>query len=315
MITEFVVNAGEKIKRLDAFLTSHERRVSRSRLQRLIVAGRIRVNANVAKPGQKIKPGDRITMETPEAGPLLVNNEILPLEVLYEDEALLVVNKPAGVVVHPTSGNWNGTLLNGLLAHLQERGNLQASKHENNEPGLVHRLDKETSGVMVVAKTDHAHRILCSQFQYHTIIRTYEALVSRSLEDEQGTINLAIGRDAIDGKKVSTNSTKPQSAITEFRVVQRFGDLASYVVLTPRTGRTHQLRVHMASLGCPILGDQIYGGQNVSRVGEMDVPRILLHARTLGFQHPLLHTFQEYTAGFPSDMKVMYQSLQNEYSC
>ena len=161
MITEFLVAAGERIKRLDAFLVSHERRVSRSRLQRLIVAGRIRVNADVAKPSQKIKPGDRITMDTPEAGPLMVNDEIVPLEVLYEDEALLVVNKPAGVVVHPTSGNWTGTLLNGLLAHLQERGD----KYENKEPGLVHRLDKETSGVMVVAKTDHAHRTLCSQFQ------------------------------------------------------------------------------------------------------------------------------------------------------
>lgn len=310
MITEFLVAAGERIKRLDAFLVSHERRVSRSRLQRLIVAGRIRVNADVAKPSQKIKPGDRITMDTPEAGPLMVNDEIVPLEVLYEDEALLVVNKPAGVVVHPTSGNWHGTLLNGLLAHLQERGD----KYENKEPGLVHRLDKETSGVMVVAKTDHAHRTLCSQFQSHTITRTYEAFVSGRPADEQGTINLAIGRDAIDGKKVSINSTKPQSAITEFRVVQRFGDLASHVVLNPRTGRTHQLRVHVASLGCPILGDQVYGGQGVLQVGEMDVPRMLLHARTLGFQHPVLHTFQEYTAGFPSDMQAIYQALQNEYS-
>jgi 23S rRNA pseudouridine1911/1915/1917 synthase len=244
----------------------------------------------------------------------MVNNEIVPLEVLYEDDALLVVNKPAGIVVHPTSGNWNGTLLNGLLAHLQSRGSPQGSWHKESEPGLVHRLDKETSGVMVVAKTDHAHRILCAQFQHHTITRTYEALVYGSPTDEHGTINLAIGRDAIDGKKVSTNTTKSQSAITEFRVTQRFGNLASHVVLTPRTGRTHQLRVHVASLGCPILGDQVYGGQNVVRVGEMDVPRMLLHARTLGFQHPLLHTFQEYTAGIPSDMQVIYQALQNEYS-
>ena len=314
MITEFVVVAGERIKRLDVFLVSHERRVSRSRLQRLIVAGRIRVNANVVKPGQKIKPGDRITMDTPEAGPLMVNNEIVPLDVLYEDEALLVVNKPAGVVVHPTSGNWNGTLLNGLLAHLQARRDSHDLIPGNKEPGLVHRLDKETSGVMVVAKTDHAHRILCSQFQSHTITRTYETLVSGRPADEQGTINLAIGRDDIDGKKISTNATKPQSAITEFRVVQWFGDLASHVVLTPRTGRTHQLRVHVASLGCPILGDQIYGGQKVSRIGEMDVPRMLLHARTLGFQHPVLHTFQEYTAGIPSDMQAIYQALQNKYS-
>ncbi len=312
MITEFVVNAGERIKRLDAFLVSHERRISRSRLQRLIVAGRIRVNADVVKPSQKIKPGDRITMDTPEPGPLMVDNEIVPLDVLYEDEVLLVVNKPAGIVVHPTSGNWTGTLLNGLLAHLQTRGNFHGSTHGKHEPGLVHRLDKETSGVMVVAKTDHAHRILCSQFQLHTITRTYDALVFGRPADEHGIITLAIGRDAIDGKKVSTHATKPQSAITEFRVVRRFRDLASHVVLTPRTGRTHQLRVHVASLGCPILGDHIYGGQKVCRVGGMEIPRMLLHARTLGFQHPLLHTFQEYTAGLPSDMQAIYHALQNE---
>jgi len=313
MNTEFVVNPGEKIKRLDTFLVSHERRVSRSSLQRLIVSGRIRVNADVVKPSQKIKPGDRITMDTPQPGPLMVNNEMVPLEVLYEDDALLVINKPAGIVVHPTSGNWDGTLLNGLLAHLQVRGNPQDLWHKDSEPGLVHRLDKETSGIMVVAKTDQAHRTLCSQFQQHTITRTYEALVYGRPGDEHGRINIAIGRDAIDGKKVSTNSTKLQSAITEFRVVQRFGDLASHIVLNPRTGRTHQLRVHVASLGCPILGDQIYGGLEACRVGAMMIPRLLLHARTLGFQHPLLHTFQEYTAKFPSDMQAIYQALQNEY--
>ena len=177
MITEFLVMAGEKTKRLDAFLVSHERGISRSSLQRLIMAGRIRVNAQVTKPSQKIKPGDRITMDSPEPGPLMVKDRVVPLELVYEDEAILVVDKPAGVVVHPTSGNWNGTLLNGVLAHFQAQDHVKEINKADGKPRLVHRLDKETSGVMVVAKTDQAHQILCKQFEKQTIIRTYVALV------------------------------------------------------------------------------------------------------------------------------------------
>ena len=310
MITEFHVMAGERAKRLDAFLVSHERGVSRSSLQRLIVAGRIRVNARIAKPGQKIKPGDRIAIDKPEPGPLMVNDEIVPLELLYEDEALLVVNKPAGVVVHPTSGNWNGTLLNGLMEHLQTSEKTNGLNKANVDPGLVHRLDKETSGVMVVAKTDQAHRILCSQFEKHTITRTYEALVYGTSTDDQGTIDVAIGRDVIDGKKVSTTTTKPQTAITEFKVLQQVGDVASHVELTPHTGRQHQLRVHMASLGCPILGDQAYGGQKVCRIGEIDIPRMLLHARGLGFRHPISEKWVEFFIGMPAEMEVVFEKLK-----
>lgn len=310
MITEFIVAAGERIKRLDAFLVSHERGVSRSSLQRLIVAGRIRVNAHAAKSSQKIKPGDRITMDKPEPGPLLVNNETVSLEVLYEDESLLVVNKPAGVVVHPTSGNWNGTLLNGLLEHFQPSRTLSGLKPENVDPGLVHRLDKETSGVMVVAKTDQAHRILGSQFEKHTITRTYEALLYGTPAEGHGTIDVAIGRHAIDGKKVSIHTIKPQAAVTAFKVLQQFGNVASHVELTPHTGRQHQLRVHMASLGCPILGDQIYGGQKVCRIGDIDIPRMLLHARTLGFRHPVSEKWEEFFIEFPVDMKTVLEKLQ-----
>ena len=201
MITEFHVMAGERVKRLDTFLVIHERGVSRSSLQRLIVAGRIRVNERIAKPSQKIQPGDRIAVDKPEPGPMLVNDKIAPLEILYEDEALLVVNKPAGVVVHPTSGNWKGTLLNGLLEHLQSCGKTNDLNTRNVDPGLVHRLDKETSGVMVVAKTDQAHRVLCSQFEKHTITRTYEALVYGTFTKDKGTIDVAIGRDVINVKK------------------------------------------------------------------------------------------------------------------
>jgi 23S rRNA pseudouridine1911/1915/1917 synthase len=312
MITEFVVTAGETRKRLDQFLVHRERDISRSGLQRLIELGRIRVNAQVVKPSQKIKPGDRITMDTPQPGPLLVNGEAVPLEILHEDEALLVLNKPAGIVVHPASGNWSGTLVNALLAHFHAEGDSGTLNGGKAKPGLVHRLDKDTSGVMVIAKTDHAHRALAAQFEEHSIIRMYEAFVWGAPRHDHGVIKLAIGRDQIEGKKVSSNTARPQSAVTEYRVLQKLGNLASHVMLSPRTGRTHQLRAHMASLGCPILGDETYGDQKVCRVKEIGMPRVMLHARTLGFQHPLSGTFQEYLVRLPSDMQVICQSLQRD---
>lgn len=308
MITEFLVMAGEKAKRLDAFLVSHERRVSRSSLQRLILEGRIQVNAHVTKPSQKIKPGDRITIDSPEPGPVMVNDKVVPLEILYEDEALLVVNKPAGVVVHPTSGNWNGTLLNGLLAHFQSKNHANGSSQGKSGRGLVHRLDKETSGIMVVAKTDQSHRVLCRQFENHSTTRTYEALVYGNPTHDHGIIDVAIGRDAIDGKKVSINTSKPQAAVTEFTVVQKFGNKASRVELIPRTGRQHQLRVHMASLGCPIIGDSIYDTQKADHLSEVTIPRMMLHATRLGFQHPVLETYQEFISKTPDDFVWAFQA-------
>jgi 23S rRNA pseudouridine1911/1915/1917 synthase len=310
MITEFVVTAGETRKRLDQFLVHHERDMSRSGLQRLIGLGRIRVNARVVKPSQKIKPGDRITMDTPKPGPLLVNGEAVPLEILHEDKALLVLNKPAGIVVHPASGNWSGTLVNALLAHFQADEDSERSKDGTVQPGLVHRLDKHTSGVMVIAKTEHAHRALAAQFEKHSITRMYEALLWGVPREERGVIELAIGRDRVEGKIVSSNTVRPQRAVTEYRVAQKLGDLASHVVLSPRTGRTHQLRAHLASLGCPILGDEPYGTQKVCRVKEIDIPRVMLHARTLGFQHPLSGEYQEYSSEFPSDMQNVLDALR-----
>ena len=313
MITEFVVAEGERTKRLDAFLVSHERKVSRTGLQRLITAGRIRVNADVVKSSRKIKPGDRITIDQPEPGPLLVDNEPVPLEILYEDLDLLVVHKPAGVVVHPTSGHWNGTLLNGLLhhLHLHKRGHLL--NNANGRLGLVHRLDKETSGVMVVAKTDGAHRSLCSQFEEHTIVRTYEALVYGKMARAQGTIHLPIGRDVMDGKKVSCDTSKPQAATTEYQVLQHFGTIASRVELTPLTGRQHQLRVHMASLGCPILGDSFYGRREAGPIQGITIARMMLHARMLKFRHPISQRREEFSIPCPPEMAAVVESLESKF--
>ncbi len=310
MITEFVVTAGETRKRLDRFLVHRERDVSRSGLQRLIQLGRIRVNAQVVKPSQKIKPGDCITMDTPQPGPMQVNGERIPLEILYEDEALMVVNKPAGVVVHPASGNWSGTLVNAILSHWHQTETNHNMQAGTGGFGMVHRLDKDTSGVMVVAKTEQTHRALGVQFERHTITRTYEALIWGVPAQDHGMIDLAIGRDAMDRKKVSTHTAKPQPAITDYRILQRWGNVASHVSLHPRTGRTHQLRVHVASLSCPILGDQIYGGGKVCRVGGIEVPRMLLHACRLEFQHPVSNKPKKFSLVFPADMQTVREKLQ-----
>lgn len=310
MITEFIVTAGEQPKRLDVFLVNRERDISRSALQRLIELGRIRINDQIVKASQKIKPGDKITMDVPKPEPLELKGEAIPLEVLYEDDQLLVLNKPAGIVVHPAPGNWTGTLVNALLHHFQTSGGTISTVGGKERPGLVHRLDKETSGVMVIAKTDLAHRALAAQFKHHTIVRVYEAVVSGVPKKGHGLIELAIGRDTKERKKFSARSTSPKASVTEYRVDERYGTKAAHVLLYPRTGRTHQLRVHLASLGHPILGDMTYGGKKVAAVEEIPIPRVQLHARTLGFVHPTTGKTVEYTTPAPHDMAAIMERLE-----
>lgn len=310
MITEFVVTPGEQPKRLDIFLVNHERDISRSALQRLIELGRIRVNDQAVKPSQKIKPGDKITMDVPKAEPLALKGEAIPLEVLYEDEHVLVLNKPSGIVVHPAPGNWTGTLVNALLYHFQTSGGTVSTVGGKERPGLVHRLDKETSGVMVVAKTDQAHRHLASQFKQHTITRLYEALIYGVPKRGHGLIELAIGRDSKERKKFSSRTSSPKESATDYRVQRRYGKTAAHVMLSPRTGRTHQLRVHLTSLGHPILGDPTYGGRKVCVIEGIDVPRVMLHARTLGFTHPVEGDHREFTMPPPEDMDEVMKALE-----
>lgn len=310
MQTEFVVTAGEQPKRLDVFLVNREPKISRSAIQRLIEQGRVKINGQVVKPSQKIKPGDTIAFDIPKAEPLELKGESIPLEILHEDDALLVLNKPADLVVHPAPGHWSGTLVNALLHHFEMSGGTVSTIGGMERPGLVHRLDKDTSGVMVIAKTDEAHRSLAVQFKYHTITRVYEALIWGVPRKGHGVIELAIGRDTKERKKFSTRTARPKESVTEYKVDKRFGKLAAHVLLYPRTGRTHQLRVHLNSLGHPILGDQTYGGKKVSSVAGIEVPRVMLHARTLGFHHPITGEFHEYTMLSPPDMAQVQRALQ-----
>jgi 23S rRNA pseudouridine1911/1915/1917 synthase len=306
---EFVITAGESAKRIDLFLANRDPTFSRSALKRLIEEGCIQINGRIVRPSQKIKPGDRIRLEVPRPEPLDLLPEAIPFEILYEDADVLVLNKPAGLVVHPAPGNWSGTLVNALLHHFASSGVTPSHIGGRERPGLVHRLDKETSGVMVIAKTDQSHRALAAQFKLHTIARVYEALVWGVPKKGHGLIDLAIGRDTKERKKFSPRSTKPKPSATDYQVEQRYGKIAARVKLSPHTGRTHQLRVHLTSIEHPILGDKTYGGTKVMTVGGMPIPRVMLHARTLGFMHPTDRTFQQFDVPCPPDMQQVQDLL------
>ncbi len=309
--TEIIVTAGESPKRLDHFLANRDPYYSRTALQRLIEGGHITIAGQVVKPSHKVKPGDQILLVVPRPEPIDISPEPIPLHILHEDEALLVINKPAGLVVHPAPGHWTGTMVNALLYHMQRGEGHLSSIGGRERPGLVHRLDKETTGVLVVAKTDHAHRHLSAQFKEHTISRLYEALIWGAPKSGEGRIELAIGRDTKDRKTFSARTTRPKESLTSYKILERFGKLAAYAALTPGTGRTHQLRVHLKAIDCPILGDQTYGGKKVMELGGFSVPRVMLHAKVLGFVHPLTGESMIFSAPLPEDMEAVRRELAN----
>ena len=308
---EFLVTPKYAFERLDHYLILQQAHPSRTFLQRLIREGEIRVNDRMVKPHYKIRPGDRIVCRIPKPVPLELTPEPIPLVVLYEDASLLVINKPAGLVMHPAPGHYTGTLVHALLGHFKDLPAGQAGLSGiggRERPGLVHRLDKDTSGVIVVAKTDAAHRSLSQQFKSHSIERRYQAIVAGRLPKSVGTIDLAIGRDRWERKKISPRTSRPREARTVYRVLERF-KAATRVEVRPQTGRTHQIRVHFASLRHPILGDRVYGGPT-SILDAVPVARQMLHAERLGFVHPEHGTTVEFSAPIPADMERILEILR-----
>ena len=307
--TEILVTSGEGAKRLDHFLANREPYFSRTALQRLILDGHITIDGQEIKPSHKIRPGDRIIVTVPRPEPIEIQPEPIPLDILYEDESVLVINKPAGLVVHPAPGHWSGTLVNALLYHLVSGEGSLSTIGGKERPGLVHRLDKDTTGVLVVAKHDQAHRFLAAQFKRHSITRVYEALVGGKPKTGQGRIELSIGRDLKDRKKISVRTNRPRESFTTYRVVERYGKIATRLELFPGTGRTHQLRVHLAAIGCPILGDQTYGGRKAMSMDDLLIPRVMLHAKVLGFTHPVTTKEMTFSAPVPPDMQKVVDGL------
>jgi 23S rRNA pseudouridine1911/1915/1917 synthase len=317
-----LVSPGQSPRRLDVFVSAQTALASRSAVQRWIESGLVTVNGRRAKPAQRVHPGDVIACHLPVREPPPLLAEPLPLDVLYEDATLLIVNKPAGLVVHPAPGHWTGTLLNGLVHYLNGSNGLTppgSGDGKRARPGLVHRLDKGTSGVLVIARTDAALRDLSAQFRVHSVHRAYLALVAGEVR-RSGVIDLALGRDPRDRRRVSAEHDRVfgirrrgerarRRAVTEYSVAERLA-AATLLEVRPRTGRMHQIRAHLASIGHPVLGDPVYGG--VPARGDdaadpgghaaFDVARPMLHAAMLGFVHPATRTPVEFGAPVPPDM-------------
>ena len=285
-------NAGERI---DAFLASKLHDVTRSWLQKLIEAGNVSVEGRekLAK-NYKLRAGDRLTVELPEPETLDVLPENIPLDIVYEDKYLLVVNKPSGMVVHPAVGNHTGTLVNAVMFHC---GDQLSSINGVVRPGIVHRIDKDTSGLLVIAKTDAAHRGLAEQFAVHSIKRAYRAVVYNNIKEDDGRVDAPIGRNPKERLKMAVVSAdKGRRAVTNYHVIERSGKF-TYVECRLETGRTHQIRVHMAYIGHPLLGDPLYG----PRKGMSGVTGQVLHAKELGFVHPITGEYMEFDSELPPE--------------
>jgi 23S rRNA pseudouridine1911/1915/1917 synthase len=292
MQRETTVSAGQAPRRLDVFVATQTARLSRASARRWIDGGLITVNGRPTKPARLIRPGDVIACHVPVREPPAVEPEPLALHVRHEDAELLVIDKPPGLVMHPGPGHWTGTLLNGLVHHVGPGEGRRA------RPGLVHRLDKGTSGVLVIAKTDAAHRDLSRQFRAHSVHRVYLALVAGTVR-RGGLIDQGLGRDPRDRRRVSARSAAARRAVTEYRVAERLGPDATLVEARPRTGRMHQIRVHLASIGHAVLGDASYGALPV----DPTLSRPMLHAAVLGFLHPATGEYTEFRAPLPADME------------
>ncbi|HMK48934.1 MAG TPA: RluA family pseudouridine synthase [Thermodesulfovibrionales bacterium] len=296
--------AGE---RLDVFLAK-KTGITRSRVQKLIMQKAVLVNERVQSSNYRVRPDDSISVAIEDEEPSALVPEAIPLEILYEDEHLVFVNKPPGIVVYPAAGHSSGTLMNALAFHC---GKLAAPGGPL-RPGVVHRLDKDTSGVMVVALDDKAYYSLVEQFRQRTISRKYVALVYGDMKEDSGEISLRIGRSESDRKKMSTHVRKGKDAFTRWKVLRRFG-IATLIEVRLGTGRTHQIRVHFASIGHPVLGDQVYGRKVAIELKgrKISFPRQMLHAELLGFTHPVTGAYIEFSSHPPEDMNTKIDEFEN----
>lgn len=310
--------SGRIPERLDRFLAEALPELTRSQLKRLIEEGQVLVNGVQVKAGLKLRGGEQLAIRLPEPEQIEAVPEDIPLTVLYEDAHLIVIDKPAGLVVHPAPGHRGGTLVNALLHHCQDLAGIGGSLR----PGIVHRLDKETSGVLVATKDDAAHQGLARQFKLHTINRRYLALVHGKVEAERGTIDREIGRHPIERKKMSSSSRSGRRAVTHWQVRERFdSDRLTLLELRLETGRTHQIRVHLSELGLPVVGDPVYGRSGQVRKASdpqlrtllSGLQRQFLHARLLGFVHPVSGTYLEFEAPLPVELSGILAFLQNKY--
>lgn len=296
---------GEEILRIDRFLGNRLEQVSRSYLQKLVKDGAVLVNGKPVKSSYKVENGDRIRLEIPDAVEPEIEAEPMALDILYEDSDIILINKPKGMVVHPAAGHYSGTLVNGLMAHCK---NELSGINGVMRPGIVHRIDMDTTGVLIVCKNDKAHNAIAEQLKVHSITRKYYAIVHGVLKADTGTVNAPIGRHPVDRKKMSINEKNGKEAVTHYRVLQRFRRF-TFVECQLETGRTHQIRVHMASIGHPLLGDQVYGPAKMPFSGLQGQT---LHAGVLGIIHPSTGEYMEFTAPLPAYFEAILKKLETD---
>ena len=291
-------------ERIDKFICENLDDLTRSAIQKLIEEGNVFVNSNAVSKNYKCKLGDEIEITLPDAVPLDVKAENIPLDIVYEDNDLLVVNKPKGMVVHPANGNYTGTLVKALMYHCKDS---LSGINGVIRPGIVHRIDKDTSGLLIVAKNDSAHLSLAEQIKEHSFTRAYEAVLYGNIKEDEITVNQPIGRSPKDRKKMAVTLKNSKNATTHFYVIKRYGDF-THVRCVLETGRTHQIRVHSAYIGHPVAGDEVYGPKKViTALGGQ-----CLHAKQIGFVHPKTNEYLEFESELPEYFTDFLDKLEKK---
>ena len=302
----YIVDREDIRKRLDVYISEKNNTITRSYIKNLIDDGRILVNGTLQKSGYKVKEMDIVMVDIPKEEVLNVVPEDIKIDIVYEDEDIIIVNKEKGMVVHPANGNYTGTLVNALMySHKDELSSINGTIR----PGIVHRIDKDTSGILVIAKNDSAHKVLSDQFKEHNINRKYIALVKGIVKDDEFTINLPIGRSPKDRQKMAVVYKNSRNAVTHIKVLKRF--YSSNVTLVEaklETGRTHQIRVHMSYMHYPLVGDEVYGKKDT----KFKVNGQMLHARILGITHPRTGKYMEFESNLPNEFKELLEKLEKK---
>lgn len=302
----YIVDREDIRKRLDVYISEKNNTITRSYIKNLIDDGRILVNGTLQKSGYKVKEMDIVMVDIPKEEVLNVVPENIKIDIVYEDEDIIIVNKEKGMVVHPANGNYTGTLVNALMySHKDELSSINGTIR----PGIVHRIDKDTSGILVIAKNDSAHKVLSDQFKEHNINRKYIALVKGIVKDDEFTINLPIGRSPKDRQKMAVVYKNSRNAVTHIKVLKRF--YSSNVTLVEaklETGRTHQIRVHMSYMHYPLVGDEVYGKKDT----KFKVNGQMLHARILGITHPRTGKYMEFESNLPNEFKELLEKLEKK---
>ena len=303
-MTEYLVVENDGGERIDRYLADNFEDKSRSYLQKLIKDGQVKVNGKPVKANYRLVFDDRVEIFMPEVKEPDIEPENIPLDILYEDKDVLLINKPKQMVVHPAPGHYSGTLVNAIMYHC---GDELSGINGVMRPGIVHRIDMDTTGSLVICKNDNAHQSLSEQLKIHSINRIYEAIVHGNLKEDEGTVNAPIGRHPTDRKKMSIHAKNGREAITHYKVIERFGNY-THIQCKLETGRTHQIRVHMSSIGHPLVGDSVYGP------AKCPFPHLqgqTLHAKTLGFTHPSTNEYLEVNAPLPDYFVSLINRLKN----